>query len=130
MDASTNQNEVMEDEDYVLLDLDGVCGQIDIPANAPYVLSGLDTQNPVLVIANKLKLVGEYQETIGTCYIFSESADSAPVVHEETGPSDANLFKGKCIVDPNQAPAKVVKPIAHLHKVLKFRLVPEDQHSD
>ncbi|KAK2368090.1 general transcription factor 3C polypeptide [Trifolium repens] len=56
-----------EDQDeYVLLDLDGVYGLIDIPPNANYVLTGLDTLNPVLIIDDKFKLVGEYEETIGT----------------------------------------------------------------
>ncbi|WJX73356.1 hypothetical protein P8452_57149 [Trifolium repens] len=62
-----------EDEDeYILLDLDGVCGLIDIPPNANYVLTGLDTLNPVLIIDDRFKLVGEYEETIGTCIAFSE----------------------------------------------------------
>ncbi|KAF9589512.1 hypothetical protein IFM89_025222 [Coptis chinensis] len=43
-----------EEKDYVLLDLDAVCGAV--PPNAPYVLSGLDTLNPVLVIGDNLKL--------------------------------------------------------------------------
>ena len=45
------------------------------------------------------------------------------MVHEETGPSEANLFSGKFLIDPKQVPAKEVKPIARLHKVLKFRLL-------
>lgn len=48
------------------------------------------------------------------------------MVHEETGPSEANLFSGKLIIDPNQPPGKEVKPIASLQKILKFRLLPED----
>eukprot|EP00262_Sarcandra_glabra_P007090 TRINITY_DN19663_c0_g1_i1.p1 TRINITY_DN19663_c0_g1~~TRINITY_DN19663_c0_g1_i1.p1 ORF type:complete len:137 (+),score=25.83 TRINITY_DN19663_c0_g1_i1:99-509(+) len=125
MEACIRQNEHVEDEEeYVLLDLDGVCGQTDIPPDTPYVLSGLDTQNPVLIIGNSLKLIGEYQETIGTCFVFSES-DNTPVVHEETGPSEANLFMGKCIVNTNQALSKQVKPVARLHKILKFRFPRE-----
>ncbi|XP_058082090.1 uncharacterized protein LOC131230272 isoform X1 [Magnolia sinica] len=105
MGANLKENELVEDEEeYVFLDLSGVCGQTDIPANAPYVLSGLDTLNPVLVIGNKLKLIGEYEETIGTCIVFSET------------------------VDPNQASTKAVKPIARLHKTLKFRLLPQDDN--
>ncbi|GKV15914.1 hypothetical protein SLEP1_g26647 [Rubroshorea leprosula] len=61
-----------DDEEYVLLDLDAVSEQVDIPPNAPYVLSGLDTLNPLLIIDDKIKLIGEYEETIGTCLIFSE----------------------------------------------------------
>ncbi|KAK9269479.1 hypothetical protein L1049_001254 [Liquidambar formosana] len=128
MEVHHNHGE--DGEEYVLLDLDGVAGQVDIPPNAPYVLSGLDTLNPILIIGDKLKLIGEYEETIGTCFIFSED-EATPVVHEETGPSEANLFMGKCIMDPNQAPAKQVKPVASLHKILKFRLLlPEDDVED
>ncbi|WCJ41307.1 Transcription factor TFIIIC tau55-related protein [Euphorbia peplus] len=118
-----------DEEEYVVLDLDAVSGQIDIPPNAPYVLSGLDTLNPILIIDDKLKLIGEYEETIGTCLVFSED-ESQPVVHEETGPSEANLFSGKFIIDPNQAPTKQVKPVARLHKILKFRLLVDDDVQD
>ncbi|KAI3933774.1 hypothetical protein MKW92_038031 [Papaver armeniacum] len=114
-----------EEEEYVLLDLEAVYEQVNIPPNAPYVLSGLDTLNPVLVIGDNLKLIGTYEETIGTCLVFSEK-DGGPVVHEETGPSDQNLFKGACIVDPNQTSAKQVKPVASLQKILKFRLPSEE----
>ncbi|KAF9590688.1 hypothetical protein IFM89_036211 [Coptis chinensis] len=93
-----------EEKDYVLLDLDAVCGAV--PPNAPYVLSGLDTLNPVLVIGDNLKLI-----VLLWC--------------EETGPSETNLFRGKCIVDPNQTKAKEVKPIARLHKVLKFKFASD-----
>ncbi|KAF6141423.1 hypothetical protein GIB67_021239 [Kingdonia uniflora] len=75
-ESISNKNEILEEEEeeeYVLLDLEDVCGQVDIPPDAPYVLSGLDTLNPVLIIDNKLKLMGEYTETVGTCYVFSES---------------------------------------------------------
>ncbi|CAL5351387.1 unnamed protein product [Camellia sinensis] len=133
---SSSCDQVEDEEEYVLLDLDGVSGQVDIPPNAPYVLSGLDTINPILVIDNKLKLVsqrlekiGEYEETIGTCFVFTEG-EAAPVVHEETGPSEANLFSGKFIIDPKQAPSKEVKPIARLHKILRFSLLPETEVED
>ncbi|EOY12880.1 Transcription factor TFIIIC, putative isoform 1 [Theobroma cacao] len=117
------------ESEYVLLDLDAVSGQIDIPPNAPYTLSGLDTTNPILLIDQKVKLIGEYEETIGTCLVFSED-EASPVVHEETGPSEANLFSGKYIIDPNQAPRKQVKPVAQLHKILKFRLLLDDDAQD
>ncbi|TYI07359.1 hypothetical protein ES332_A10G222600v1 [Gossypium tomentosum] len=114
-----------EDSEYVLLDLEAVRGQIDIPPNALYTLSGLDTMNPILIIDKKVKLIGEYEETIGTCFVFSED-EASPVVHEETGPSEANLFSGKYILDPNQAPRKQVKPVARLQKILKFRLLLDE----
>lgn len=59
---------------------------------------------------------------IGTVNLFAEAR---PVVHEETGPSETNLFSGKCIIDPKQAPAKQVRPVARLHKILKFRFLTE-----
>ncbi|RVW93072.1 hypothetical protein CK203_031424 [Vitis vinifera] len=152
MEENLVQNESVEEEEeeYVLLNLDEVRGQVDIPPNAPYVLSGLDTLNPILVIGDSLKLRSfmfasglnmllskcyqsngyrEYEETIGTCLVFSEG-QATPVVHEETGPSEANLFSGTFIIDPNQAPAKEVKPIASLQKILKFRLLHEGDVQD
>ncbi|AEE36443.1 Transcription factor TFIIIC triple barrel domain [Arabidopsis thaliana x Arabidopsis arenosa] len=91
----------MEDE-HVMIDLDDVSRHIDIPADAPYTLSGLDTLNPVLTIDGKMKLVGEYIATIGTCLAFSDKGD-------------------------NQTPQKkTVEPVAKLHKILKFRLAPLD----
>lgn len=47
------------------------------------------------------------------------------MVHEEVGPSEANLFSGKCIIDPNQTPSKQVKPLTQLQKILKFRLATD-----
>ncbi|KAJ9671690.1 hypothetical protein PVL29_025416 [Vitis rotundifolia] len=105
-----NESLEEEEEEYVLLNLDEVRGQVDIPPNAPYVLSGLDTPNPILVIGDSLKLIGEYEETIGTCLVFSEGR--------------------KFIIDPNQAPAKEVKPIASLQKIWKFRLLYEGDVQD
>ncbi|XP_020592469.1 uncharacterized protein LOC110032992 isoform X1 [Phalaenopsis equestris] len=75
MEASLEKSYQAEnDEEYVLLDLENVCLQADIPANAPYTLSGLDTLNPTLTIGSRLKLIGEYEETVGTCILFSQRA--------------------------------------------------------
>ncbi|RYR43844.1 hypothetical protein Ahy_A08g040239 isoform B [Arachis hypogaea] len=184
-----------DEEEYVLLDLDGVSNIINIPPNAKYILTGLDTLNPVLIIDDKLKLIGEYEETIGTCIAFTEqgellheendkklrrftsllsfrssspssllcvfaslswywsallqpwsllprallcfaicsvlsglaSTSDNPVVHEESGPSDANLFSATRIIDSNQPPTKEVKPLCQLHKVLKFKISPDSE---
>ncbi|KAJ7948630.1 TFIIIC transcription factor [Quillaja saponaria] len=129
MDASSTPCEREDEEEYVLLDLDGIAGELDIPPNAPYVLSGLDTLNPVLIIDDKFKLIGEYEETIGTCIVFTEQ-DAAPIVHEVTGPSETNLFSGKCIIDSNQPPTKQVKPVCQLQKVLKFRICSDSEVQD
>ncbi|KAF3322365.1 general transcription factor 3C polypeptide 6 [Carex littledalei] len=99
------------EEEFVFLDLDD-CVYSDIPPNAPFVLSGLDTPSPILQIGDHLKLIGEYQETIGTCYIFSES--------------DA-LSNELCPNDQSHAPHKQVKPLASLQKILKFKVSAEDR---
>ncbi|PON56109.1 TFIIIC transcription factor [Parasponia andersonii] len=125
MEANSVTHEDDNEEEYVLLDLDSVSGQLDIPPNAPYALSGLDTLNPVLTIGG-LKLIGDYEETIGTCLVFTEE-DAEPVVPEETGPSEENLFSGKCIIDPNQPPIKQVKAMTSLHKILRFRLATDEE---
>ncbi|XP_071901664.1 uncharacterized protein [Coffea arabica] len=123
------REEEVEEEEYVLINLDAVTDLVNIPPNAPYVLSGLDTLNPTLIIDEKFRLIGEYEETIGTCLVFSE-CDAAPELHQETGPSEANLFTGRCIVDNKRAPTKQVKPITQLHKILKFRLAQEADIGD
>uniref|UniRef100_A0A7N0V1I1 Transcription factor TFIIIC triple barrel domain-containing protein n=1 Tax=Kalanchoe fedtschenkoi TaxID=63787 RepID=A0A7N0V1I1_KALFE len=87
---------------------------------------GLDTLNPILIIDNRLKLVGEYDETIGTCYVFADQ-DAARLVHEETGPSERNLFSGACIVDSNQPTTKQVRPISSLDKIIRFRLFDDSE---
>ncbi|ERM93907.1 hypothetical protein AMTRI_Chr12g238430 [Amborella trichopoda] len=121
METNTDKSEnVEEEEEYILLDLDSI--RPNIPANASYTLSGLNTMNPVLTIGGKLKLIGEWQETIGTFFVFSESDESTPVMHEETGPSETNMFKGKCIVESDEKPRKQIKSVCNLQKVLKFRL--------
>ncbi|KAM5585957.1 hypothetical protein ABKV19_005057 [Rosa sericea] len=119
----SEHQEEEEEEEYVLLDLDSVYSQLQIPPNAPYVLSGLDTMQPVLILDGKFKLIGQWDETIGTCLLFKEEV--VPVVHEETGTSEANLFAGKCIVDQKQSSSKQVKPLGRTHRILKFRLAPD-----
>ncbi|VVB05542.1 unnamed protein product [Arabis nemorensis] len=93
---------VKEEDEFVLIDLDDVTRHIDIPSNAPYTLSGLDTLNPVLTIDGKIKLVGEYIETIGTCLAFSD--------------------KEEVPVDENHTAKKLVEPVTKIHKILKFSI--------
>ncbi|XP_042992551.1 uncharacterized protein LOC122318886 isoform X2 [Carya illinoinensis] len=57
MEVSSVQHHQGDEEEFVLLDINSVSGQLDIPSNAPYVLS-----------------IGEYEETIGTCLVFTEEA--------------------------------------------------------
>ncbi|XP_042953592.1 uncharacterized protein LOC122290110 isoform X3 [Carya illinoinensis] len=58
MEVSSVQHHQGDEEEFVLLDLNSVSGQLDIPSNAPYVLS-----------------IGEYEETIGTCLVFTEEGE-------------------------------------------------------
>ncbi|XP_018512479.1 uncharacterized protein LOC103851045 isoform X2 [Brassica rapa] len=97
-----------EEEEYVLMDLDDVSRHIDIPPDAPYTLSGLDTLNPILTIDGKIKLVGEYLETIGTCLAFSDKVAPAE----------------------NGKPHKTVEPVAKIHKILKFRLALDNDDGE
>ncbi|KAG2300376.1 hypothetical protein Bca52824_036848 [Brassica carinata] len=109
MNDDESVNVSKEEEEYVLIDLDEVARDIDIPAEAPYILSGLDTLNPVLTINDKIKLVGEYLETIGTCLAFSDK---------------------EVVAAENQTPHKTVEPIAKLHKILKFRLALDNVYGE
>ncbi|KAK7335310.1 hypothetical protein VNO80_27088 [Phaseolus coccineus] len=122
MEANSASCEHEDQDEYVLLDLDGVSDLINLPANAKYVLTALDTLNPVLIIDDKFKLIGEYEESIGTCLAFTE--EDTPVVHEETGSSEVNLTR---LIDSSQPPTKQVKPLCQLHKVLKFKLSPDSE---
>ncbi|CAJ1957946.1 unnamed protein product [Sphenostylis stenocarpa] len=125
MEANAASHEQEDQDEYVLLDLDGVSNLINLPPNANYVLTGLDTLNPVLIIDDKFKLIGEYEETIGTCLAFTEQ--DTLVVHEETGSSEVNLFSGTRLIDSSQPPTKQVKLLCQLHKVLKFKLSPDSE---
>ncbi|XP_004244216.2 uncharacterized protein [Solanum lycopersicum] len=116
----------MEEAEYVLLDLDDLPCEVYIPPNAPYVLSGLDTLNPILTIDGKIKLIGQYDETIGTCLVFDEK-DTPP---EEAGPSEANLCPGRPTLDPKQTKSKQVKLVTQLQKILKFRLLQNSETED
>ncbi|KVI02231.1 hypothetical protein Ccrd_019490 [Cynara cardunculus var. scolymus] len=101
-----------------------------------------------------LDSIGEYDETIGTCIVLSEDgelkhrkelqnlyeklylltdacfADAPPVIHEETGPSETNLFAGKSIIDSNQVLKKQIKPVCQLQKILRFKLLSEEAQTD
>ncbi|XP_039775098.1 uncharacterized protein LOC120642575 isoform X4 [Panicum virgatum] len=79
---------------------------------------GLDTLTPTLTVGDRLKMVGEYEETVGTCYLFSESAEPKPP-SDETTPSDVTTEKPAS--SSKEAPSKEVNHLASVHKILKFR---------
>ncbi|KAK2635222.1 hypothetical protein Ddye_030014 [Dipteronia dyeriana] len=61
MEANKMHPELEEDEeDFVLLNLDVLYRQFDIPPNVPYTLTDLDTLNPILIIDRKFKLVSRW----------------------------------------------------------------------
>ncbi|KAE8810679.1 hypothetical protein D1007_12609 [Hordeum vulgare] len=107
-----------EEEEYVLLELDDVHYSC-IQPNAPYILSGLDTLTPTLVVGDSLKMVSTPSKTVGTCYLYSENDAPPKPVHEEPTPPRENKDKqGRNI---KEAPPKEVKHLASVHKILKFR---------
>ncbi|XP_047324502.1 general transcription factor 3C polypeptide 6-like [Impatiens glandulifera] len=124
-DASNSCDSEYEDE-YVLLDLDEVAAKVcNFPPDAPYTLLGLDTLHPVLIIDNKLKLVGEYEETIGTCVVFNEEktdSKARAVTQKKLGASGAKNSKQPVIKD--------VRPVGSLQKILKFRLATENENEE
>ncbi|KAM3335520.1 hypothetical protein ACQJBY_029796 [Aegilops geniculata] len=106
-----------EEEEYVLLELDG-CLYSNIEPNAPYILS-----------------IGEYEETVGTYYLLSESDASPKPVHDHTAPP--KVYKDKLGSTNKEGPSKEVKHLASVQKILKFRSINEDhqehrayQHKD
>ncbi|XP_021319002.1 general transcription factor 3C polypeptide 6 isoform X2 [Sorghum bicolor] len=118
------EEEEVEEEEYVLLEL-GDCLYSDLSPGAPFVLSGLDTLTPTLIVGNGLKmvshvLIGEYEETVGTCYLFSESAQPKPASNE-TRPSEENTDKPTSC--SKEALSKEVNHLASVQKILKFRPV-------
>ncbi|KAJ1271978.1 hypothetical protein BS78_06G168000 [Paspalum vaginatum] len=109
-----------EEEEFVLLELND-CLYSDIPPGAPFVLSGLDTLTPTLIVGNGLKMLGEYEETVGTCYLFSESEAQPKPPSDEAPPSEVNTNKPAS--SSKEAPVKEVNHLASVQKVLKFRPV-------
>ncbi|BAF15299.1 uncharacterized LOC4336478 [Oryza sativa Japonica Group] len=117
------EGEEGEEEEYVLLELDD-CLYSDVQPNASYVLSGLDTLTPTLILGDGLKMIGEYQETIGTCYLFSETNAPPKPIHGEMAPPEEN--KDKQASCSKEVPSKEVKHLASVQKILKFRSINAD----
>uniref|UniRef100_A0A0D9W7G0 Transcription factor TFIIIC triple barrel domain-containing protein n=1 Tax=Leersia perrieri TaxID=77586 RepID=A0A0D9W7G0_9ORYZ len=110
-----------EEEEYVLLELDD-CLYSDIQPGAPY---GLDTLTPTLILGDDLKMIGEYEETIGTCYLFSETNAPPKPIHREIPPSGENMDK-QGTSSSKDVPSKEVKHLASVQKILKFRSINMD----
>ncbi|CAN6268641.1 unnamed protein product [Urochloa humidicola] len=117
-DKQIEEEEEVEEEEYVLLELDP-CLYSDISPGAPFVLSGLDTVTPTLTVGDGVKMIGEYEETVGTCYLFSESETESKPLSDETTPSEANMDKSAG--SSKEALSKEVNHLASVQKILKFR---------
>lgn len=50
------------------------------------------------------------------------NVEEVPVVEEEAGPSETSR-RSREAVEPKQAPRKELKPVASVHKILKFKLL-------
>lgn len=65
---------------------------------------------------------------IGKLFSYTEvmfpTAEEVSVVEEEVGPSETNRLTAEA-VEPEQTPRKELKPIASVHKILKFKLLPD-----
>nr|CAB3485214.1 unnamed protein product [Digitaria exilis] len=64
-------------------------------------------------------MVGEYEETVGTCYLFSESEAEPKPPSDETTPSEGKMDKPDS--SSKEAPSKEVNHLASVQKILKFR---------
>ncbi|XP_066350316.1 uncharacterized protein [Miscanthus floridulus] len=102
-DKKLGQEEDEVEEEYVLLELDD-CLYSDISPGAPFVFS-----------------IGEYEETVGTCYLFSESEAQPKPLSNETLPSEENT--GNPTSSGKEGPSKEVNHLASVQKILKFRPV-------
>ncbi|CAN6203510.1 unnamed protein product [Urochloa humidicola] len=116
-DKQIEEEEEVEEEEYVLLELDH-CLYSDISPGAPFILSGLDTLTPTLTVGDGLKMIGEYEETVGTCYLFSESEAEPKPPGDETTPPEENTDKPAS--SSKEAPSKEVNHLASVQKILKF----------
>ncbi|CAM6087354.1 unnamed protein product [Calypogeia fissa] len=117
----SGQVEEVENE-YVLLDLEDVFHGAGLPANCPYTLSKLDTMNPILTLGDGgLKLIGEYEETVGQCLVFTEQDEEVSLegpVHPHDGSTKAN-----------QDTKRRINSLCRVEKKLKFRImnIPEKE---
>ncbi|KXG26700.2 hypothetical protein SORBI_3006G156801 [Sorghum bicolor] len=96
-------------------------GSTAVPYVAVLPLAGLDTLTPTLIVGNGLKMIGEYEETVGTCYLFSESEAQPKPASNETRPSEENTDKPTSC--SKEALSKEVNHLASVQKILKFRPV-------
>ncbi|KQJ83725.1 hypothetical protein BRADI_5g16490v3 [Brachypodium distachyon] len=92
------------------------------------VFQGLDTLTPSLVVGDGLKMIGEYEETVGICYLFSESDAQPKPIHGEAARAKENKDRqtSSSKEGMKEAAPKEVKHLASVQKILKFRSINDD----
>ncbi|KAJ7554806.1 hypothetical protein O6H91_05G010000 [Diphasiastrum complanatum] len=116
------------DEEYVYLDLEDIFHGAQIPPNCSYTLSGLDTMTPILTIGGDLKLIGEYEDVVGSYIIFSEKEE---VVEKKEFAEDRSIDQSQA---PQQSSAdyksteKKVEGVCCLQKKIKFRVMDQNRN--
>ncbi|KAH7314922.1 hypothetical protein KP509_21G027400 [Ceratopteris richardii] len=124
MDTSIDDNK--EEKEYVLMEFeDGWLPN----STTRFTVTGLDTMNPSLVFEDGTKMVGRYEETIGTCILFAENEEGRIKIDDETktqkkelGAEPNPLFVRTFSKDEQSKPQDI-QPVCAVHKRLKFRVV-------
>ncbi|KAL2612467.1 hypothetical protein R1flu_024159 [Riccia fluitans] len=111
------RNHAEEEEEYVMLDLSQVFHGAALPPNCSYTLSGLDTMNPVLTLGDDLKLIGEYEETVGTILVFTESEEEVPGEERKRGINESRTRKR-------------ISNFCKTERKLKFRIMDEEERKE
>lgn len=138
--AEKVESALKEEAEYILLELED--GLVPPATNCPFSLSGLDTMNPILELGDGTKLIGHYEETIGTCLIFSEQDEGETDFQQNTEVDDSgqeepkgakndsafepNPLYVKGFPESNPAKRKRAQPVCCLQKKLKFRAIIEN----
>ncbi|KAL3699249.1 hypothetical protein R1sor_017271 [Riccia sorocarpa] len=103
-----------EEEEYVMLDLSQIFHGAALPPNCSYTLSGLDTMNPVLTLGDDLKLIGEYEEAVGTILVLTEREEEVLGEERKRGISENHTRKR-------------ISNFCKTERKLKFRIMDEEE---
>ncbi|KAI5065114.1 hypothetical protein GOP47_0019809 [Adiantum capillus-veneris] len=129
--ASAVEEGDKEEKEYVLLEFeDGWLPN----SNTRFSLSGLGTMNPILVLEDGTKMVGHYEDTVGTCILFAEDEEGRVKIDHETRvrrkelgvDSNPNPLFVRSFSKEEQSKPREVEPVCALHKRLMFRVVESD----
>ncbi|MCO5583825.1 hypothetical protein L7F22_037740 [Adiantum nelumboides] len=119
------------EKEYVLLEFeDGWLPN----SNTRFSLSGLDTLNPTIVLEDGTRMVGHYEDTVGTCIFFAEDEEGRLKLDDETkvrrkelnADSIPNPLFVRSFSKDEQSKPREVEPVCALHKKLIFRVIESD----